>query len=63
MRTDSPYRDFLEHEREAERWLESRPKCRICGEHIQDNVAFYEDSIGWICDECTLDYRRFIDDE
>lgn len=61
MRTDDPIRDFWEHEREADQWLKSRPKCRICGEHIQDNVAFHEESIGWICDDCMNEFRRFID--
>ena len=62
MRTDNPLKDLREHEADAERWLESRPKCRICGEHIQDNVAFFYDPIGYICDECLIEYRRFIDE-
>lgn len=47
-------------EHQAEKWLESRPICSVCGEPIQDESAvLIRDE--WICDECLEGFRRFID--
>ena len=44
------------------RWLERRPKCSVCGEHIQDEEAIHiEDH--WICMECIRTNKEWIDDD
>ena len=53
---------FERHDREQQRWLERRPKCDICGEHIQDEYCYM---IGGetVCPECLEnDYRVEIED-
>ena len=32
---------FSMHQAEQDRWLEKRPICDCCGEHIQEDRAFY----------------------
>ena len=51
MWTDDPIENFLRHDREQQRQLEKRPKCDICGEHIQDEHCYqiYGETI---CPEC-----------
>ena len=59
--TDDPYRDFLNHEAEKERWLQSRPVCSECEEHIQDDECF---EIGGelICPDCLIkNHRKWTD--
>jgi hypothetical protein len=58
MYSDDPNKDFLEHDRKAEEWLESRPVCSICGKHIQDDHALYLDD--WICSDCVEENTRYI---
>lgn len=54
--------DFEERDLAQERWLQHRPICVCCGEHIQEESAvqirgeFY-------CDNCLDDMRVYIDDE
>ena len=54
--TDDPVRDFEEHDREEQEWLERRPICDICGEHIQDE-HFYIIEGDYICPECLEGYK------
>lgn len=49
--TDDPIADFNRHDREQARWLDSLPKCSICGDPIQQEMAFEKDGF-WICNEC-----------
>ena len=49
MWASDPIDAFHQHEAAQERWLRSRPVCAECGEHIQDEYAFYIDG-EWICD-------------
>ena len=64
MWTDDPYRDFLRDDAEKCDWLNKRPVCAICGEHIQDESAIYFDDVNeWMCDECLNKRRRFIYDD
>ena len=42
---------YMEHEAEQEKWLESLPKCSICGEPVQQERALYLNG-GYICDGC-----------
>ena len=41
--TDDPVSDFNSHDAEQERWLQSRPLCCVCKEHIQEAKAVYFD--------------------
>lgn len=50
-RTDDPLADFARHDAEQSRWLEKRPVCSECGEHIQDERC-YEINDELICEEC-----------
>lgn len=44
------------------KWLARRPKCSVCGEHIQDEEAIHiEDH--WICMECIRTNKEWIDDD
>lgn len=47
---------WLEHDNQAETWLESLPVCSICGEHIQDDY-YYQLGDEIICESCMEDYR------
>lgn len=62
MWTDDPNENFLRYDREQQRRLARRPKCDICGEHIQDEYCYL---IGGetVCPECLEnDYRMEIED-
>lgn len=52
------YDAFLEHEGRVRHWLERRPKCDRCGEHIQDEYMYKFDGEQY-CPEC---FKEFIDD-
>lgn len=45
------------HDAEQNRWLKRLPKCSICGEHIQQDMAFHYDGI-WICDGCISENQK-----
>ena len=50
------------HEAEQEKLLERLPKCRYCGEPIQDDHYFYIDGVIY-CEDCLNEkYRRHIED-
>ena len=51
------YSQWVAHEREQDSWLAKRPECADCGEHIQDEDAFYING-EWICVNCMDSYRR-----
>jgi len=55
--TDDPIADFNRHDAEQNKWLEQRPVCVDCGEHIQDEEAYYING-EWICETCMDSYRR-----
>lgn len=61
MKTDDPVRDAAMRDYEFERWLEKRPVCACCGEHIQDETAVFIDN-EWICNDCIDEKRRYIDE-
>ena len=48
---------FYQHEREQQRWLDSRPVCTECGEPIQSEYLFDMDGT-LICPECIVRYYR-----
>ena len=39
------YDQFLKHDREEAKWLDSLPKCDYCGEPIQDDDLFDIDDV------------------
>ena len=61
FRTDDPVSDFERHDREQTKWLDSLPKCSICGEAIQQERAFEKDGF-WICHECYENNQRTVID-
>ena len=54
---DDNYSLWERHERELERWLERRPMCSCCDNHIQEDTAVYING-EWICDDCIAIYFR-----
>lgn len=60
--TDDPIADFNRRDAEQTAWLKKRPICIECGEHIQDETAFYING-EWFCDRCIEIYRRVVIDE
>jgi formylmethanofuran dehydrogenase subunit E len=61
FRTDDPVADFERHDREQARWLDSLPKCSICKNPIQQELAFEKNGF-WICDECFEDNKRMVNE-
>lgn len=55
--TDDPLMDYSRYEADQERQLEQLPVCEDCGEHIQDDTAFYING-EWICHDCMSSYER-----
>lgn len=43
------------------RWIQSRPVCVKCGEHIQDEVAYDIDGDIY-CPQCIREMRFFVED-
>lgn len=53
--------DFENRDAEQELWLNRRPLCICCGEHIQDESAV-QIAGSYYCDRCLDDMRVYIDD-
>lgn len=53
--------DYEEQDREQEVWLQRRPVCVCCGEHIQEEMAHQINGEYW-CDKCLDDTRVYIED-
>lgn len=51
------YEQWEKHDAEQERWLQSRPVCCECGEHIQDEDLFDIDG-DLVCEDCLTDYMK-----
>ena len=49
--------EFDRREREQEEWLNSRPVCDMCGDHIQDEGYYAIDGYN-ICEDCWEDYSK-----
>lgn len=56
-----PLADFDRYEWRKEDELKKRPVCTECGEHIQDDVAYYFGGT-WVCEECMNRHRRYIEE-
>ncbi|MFR4350545.1 MAG: hypothetical protein ACLT3H_02625 [Roseburia sp.] len=52
---------FESYDRNQEEWLENRPKCICCGEHIQEDSAVQIRG-DYYCDCCLDDMRVYIED-
>lgn len=58
---DDNYSLWQRKEAEAERWLLKRPVCADCGEHIQDEDAYYING-DFICSDCMSAYLVNVED-
>jgi formylmethanofuran dehydrogenase subunit E len=55
--SDNPLADFDAWDAEQNKWLERRPVCADCENHIQDETAFYING-EWICRDCLSAYEQ-----
>ena len=55
------YDAYEGHQAEQDAWLEKRPVCSICGEHIQDEECYLVND-EHICIDCMVDCKIFIRD-
>ena len=49
-----------ERDRENDKWLNTRPVCAYCGEHITEERALCLND-EWICEDCVKDNMKDID--
>lgn len=54
--TGDPIKDFERHDREEQRWLETKPKCCLCDQHIQQEDVVCIDG-DYYCDDCLKNHR------
>lgn len=59
--SDNLHVDFLKHEADQERWLESLPVCDECGEHIQSEDLYELDGL-LFCENCMEGHRRSVEE-
>ena len=59
--TNEPALDAAQRDYERDRWLESRPICDWCGEHIQDEWMYMFDG-KTVCETCMEECRYSVDD-
>lgn len=52
---------FRQRDADQEQWLQRRPKCICCGEHIQEESAVQIRG-DYYCDRCLDDMRVYFDD-
>jgi hypothetical protein len=52
------YSQWEYHERQAERWLASRPICCWCGEHIQEEPVYHPVTGEEMCPGCLEEYEE-----
>lgn len=62
MRTPDNYDQFLRHDREQQRWLDSLPCCCYCGHKIQDEELFDNDGILYHVDCAVQAFTRRTED-
>lgn len=62
MNVPDAYDQFLSRERRQQKWLDSLPKCGICGEPIQDEHCYLIND-EFVCPVCLdRDFRKDTDD-
>lgn len=52
---------FRQRDADQEQWLQRRPKCICCGEHIQEESAVQIRG-DYYCDRCLDDMRVYFED-
>lgn len=59
--TDDPIADFEAYDKESQDWLDSLPRCTVCGNSIEDNTHFDFDGDA-VCRDCLEEYceRNFM---
>lgn len=62
MYTDDPVADFLRHDAEQSKLLESLPECDECGHPIQQEMAVCIHG-AYYCDNCLEEMRVSIGDD
>lgn len=55
------YSQWEAREREQEAWLAERPECADCGEHIQEEQAYYINGV-FVCKDCMSSYLVDVED-
>ena len=60
--SDDPIADFNDWDFRQQEELKRRPRCRMCGEHIQDEYAYHLGN-KWICEDCMEGYREEVPDD
>ena len=58
--TDNPLRDFALWSDDQEEWLNNRPECSECGQHIQDDYLYRIDG-NIYCQNCIDQSIEYID--
>ncbi len=64
--TDDPYQDADRYMAAQDAWLERRPQCDCCGNHIQDETALHYVTRKidiWICPDCVDDNTEYIEED
>lgn len=61
IRTADPHADFRAHTENQEYWLQTLPKCRRCGEPIQDDHYYNIYGVKY-CPDCMDSYFRIEND-
>ena len=54
-------RSHMDYEAECERWLNKRPVCSVCNEHIQDDYLYritFRCNEEIICESCMESFRE-----
>jgi hypothetical protein len=59
--SNNPEKDYDRWLEANERWLESRPVCKWCGEHIQEEHA-YQVGDDLVCESCMEGEKVNVDD-
>jgi formylmethanofuran dehydrogenase subunit E len=62
MSTPDNYDIWEQHQRRLDNSLERRPKCAICEEHIQEEMAFELNGY-WICSGCIALHTKEVPNE
>ena len=56
-----PITDFSNYDAAAEKALAMRPKCMLCGDHIQDDTAYIIQG-ALVCEDCIRGFRVNIEE-
>lgn len=59
--SDDPIEDYDRYDEETNKWLSERPICADCGEHIQEERAYYING-EFLCEDCMSAYLVNVED-